>query len=80
MIARTISRRAAGTTAMMFPPISIETPAGVRFYATDPIVKDFTERGASRAERSETMKYQFERPGTFQLPDLSVSLVGSGRE
>ena len=72
VIARTISRRAVDTTAMMFPPIPIETPAGVRFYATDPIVQDFTERGASRAERSETIKYQFERAGTFQLPDLAV--------
>jgi len=72
VITRTISRRAAGTTAMMFPPVAIETPEGVRSYATDPIVRDFTERGASRAERSETIKYQFERPGTFALPDLSV--------
>jgi hypothetical protein len=57
---------------MMFPPVAIETPEGVRSYATDPIVQDFTERGASRAERSETIKYQFERPGTFPLPDLAV--------
>lgn len=73
VLTRTISRRAAGTTAMMFPAVAIETPAGVRFYATDPIVQDFAERGASRAERSETIKYQFERPGTFPLPDLSVT-------
>jgi hypothetical protein len=72
VIARTISRCAAGATAMMFPPISIETPAGVRCYATDPIVQDSTERGASRAERRETIKYQFEQAGTFQLPELAV--------
>jgi len=72
VIARTVWRSAAGTTAMMFPPVPIETPEGVRFYATEPIVQDFTERGASRAERSETIKYQFERPGTFPLPDLSL--------
>ncbi len=72
VIARTILRRAVGTTAMMFPPISIETPGGVRYYATDPVVQDFTERGASRAERSETIKYQFERAGTFPLPDISI--------
>jgi hypothetical protein len=72
VIARTISRRAVGTTAMMFPPVVIETLAGVRCYATDPIVQDFNERGASRAERSETIKYQFERAGTFQLPDLAL--------
>jgi len=73
VISRTISRIATGTTAMMFPPIAIETPAGVRCYASDPIVQDFTQRGDSRAERREMLKYQFERAGTFQLPDLSVN-------
>ncbi len=72
VIARTISRRATDTTAMMFPPVAIETPPGVRSYATDPIVQDSTERGAIRAERSETIKYQFERAGTFELPELAV--------
>jgi hypothetical protein len=72
VIARTISRRADGTTAMLFPPVSIAAPAGVRCYSTDPVVQDVTERGASRAERSETIKYQFERSGTLQLPGISV--------
>lgn len=36
-------------------------------------VQDFTERVASLAVRSETIKYQFEHPGTFQLPDLTVT-------
>ena len=73
VITRDIVRRAAGTTAMMLPPVSIETPPGVRHYVTDPTVQDFTERGASLAVRSETIKYQFERPGTFQLPDVAVT-------
>jgi hypothetical protein len=73
VITRTIVRRAAGTTAMMLPPVVIETPPGVRHYDTDPTVQDFTERGASQAVRSETIKYQFERPGTFVLPDLAVT-------
>jgi hypothetical protein len=72
VITRTIARRAVDTTAMMFPPIPLQTPAGVRSYAGDPIVQDFTERGDSRAERRETIKYQFERAGTFQLPDVAV--------
>lgn len=72
VIERTITRRAEGATAMMLPPIRVETPEGVRHYANDPTLKDFTERGASQAVRSETIKYQFERPGTFQLPDLPV--------
>jgi hypothetical protein len=73
VITRTIARRAVGTTAMMLPPIAIETPPGVRHYDAEPIVQDVTERGVSLAVRSETIKYQFERPGTFQLPDLAVT-------
>ena len=72
VITRTIVRRATGATAMMLPPVGIETPPGVRHYVSDPTVRDFTERGASLAVRSETIKYQFERSGTFQLPDLPV--------
>ena len=73
VITRTVVRRATGTTAMMLPPVDIETPPGVRRYVTDPTVQDFTERGASLAVRHETIKYQFERPGTFALPDLAVT-------
>lgn len=73
VITRTVVRRATGTTAMMLPPVDIETPPGVRRYVTDPTVQDFTERGAAQAVRSETIKYQFERPGTFALPDLAVT-------
>jgi len=72
VIVRTISRRAVGTTAMLLPPIQIETPEGVRHYASAPLVQDFSERGAALAERSETIKYQFERAGTFPLPDITV--------
>ena len=72
VIERTISRRAPATTAMMLPPVSADAPDGVRVYPANAIVQDHTERGASRAERIETIKYQFERPGTFELRDLSV--------
>ena len=73
VIERTITRRATGTTAMMLPPVSSDATEGVRLYSADPILEDHVERGTSWAERRDGIKYQFERPGTFQLP--SVSLV-----
>jgi hypothetical protein len=73
VITRTISRRATGTMAMMFPPIALQVSEGVRSYATDPTVQDFTERGDTRAERSEAIRYQFARSGTFSLPDVTVT-------
>lgn len=73
VIKRTISRQATGTTAMMFPRLDADAPQGVRVYTNDPIVRDNTVRGASTAERIETITYQFERPGTFQLPDQTIT-------
>lgn len=72
VIQRTIDRRAVGTTAMILPPFTLSSPEGVRVYAGDPIVRDHTERGASNAERMETIKYQFERAGTVELPDVQL--------
>jgi hypothetical protein len=57
---------------MMLPPVPADAPEGVRVYPATAIVQDHTERGASRAERIETIKYQFERPGTFELPNVSL--------
>jgi hypothetical protein len=73
VIERTIRRRATGTTAMMLPLVTSDAPESVRVYMADPIVQDQTQRGESTAERSDTFKYQFERAGTFQLPDVSLS-------
>ena len=72
VIERTITRRATGTTAMMLPPFPADAPEGVRVYAVEPIVQDHTERGNAKAERIDTVKYQFEQPGTFELPDVSL--------
>lgn len=70
VIQRTITRRAAGTTAMMIPPAPSEAPDGVRVYTSPPTVEDKTDRGQSNATRRDILKYQFERPGTFDLPEL----------
>ncbi len=70
VVQRTITRRSTGTTAMMFSPVGTEAPGGVRVYLEDPVVVDKTARGESTAERTETIKYQFERAGTFALPEL----------
>ncbi|MCS7467363.1 BatD family protein [Stieleria sp. ICT_E10.1] len=72
VIERRIKRIATGTTAMMIAPISSVAPEGVRVYDADPVVQDRSERGDSSAERSDTVKYQFERPGTFTLADTTI--------
>lgn len=70
VIERTISRRVAGTTAMMLPPVVATAPDGVRVYPTDPVVEDKITRGQLDAMRIETIKYQFQRSGRYDLPDV----------
>ena len=70
VIQRTLTRQTTGTTAMLMSPIPREAPDGVRTYASEPVVQDRTDRGKSSAERGETIKYQFERSGTYELPDV----------
>lgn len=72
VIQRTITRRASGTSAMMLAPIAIAATEGIRIYASDPLVNDNRDRGVTSAERSDTIKYQFEHAGTFDIPDVTI--------
>ncbi|MCB9769394.1 MAG: BatD family protein [Candidatus Omnitrophica bacterium] len=73
VVSRTISRKASGTTAMMFAPVESATIEGVRIYTGDPTVQDKSERGDQTAERTETLKYLFQNPGTYELPEVTIS-------
>jgi hypothetical protein len=68
-----VVRTSEGTTAMMLPPVRAEAPSGVRVYLGQPEVQDKTERGAATAYRKVTIKYQFERAGTYTLPELTFA-------
>lgn len=67
---RRISLQATGTTAMLMTPVAVQTPDNVRVYDSDPEVVDKNDRGDSRSSRLETIKYQFEQPGTYELPAI----------
>jgi len=71
VILRRITRTAEGTTAMLLPPVPSDPPEGVQVYTAPPEVRDHSERGESRAERTDTVKYQFQRAGSFVLPELT---------
>ena len=80
VIVRSVERNATGTTAMMMPPSSSDAPDGVRVYQSNPTVQDRSERGEATAVRIETIKYQFESPGTFELPSLEFAWWDSGAD
>jgi len=71
IVERMITQRASGTAAMMIAPVTSAAPSDVRVYLADPIVKDQNQRGEAIAERIDTIKYQFQQAGTYQLPDMS---------
>ncbi len=70
VVQRVITRNAEGTTAMILPPVSATAPNGIRLYTSDPDVHDRVDRDQSGSVRSETLKYQFERAGSFKLPEI----------
>ena len=71
VVQRVVTQSAKGTTAMMLPPLSATAPSGIRLHTSAPDVHDRIERGQSDSVRSETLKYQFERIGSYRLPDIS---------
>lgn len=68
VIQRTVTRNAMGTVSMMLTPIEQPAISGIRIYQPDPVVSDNSNRGESTAKRVDTIKYQFQRGGTFELP------------
>lgn len=70
VIQRTITR-SVSTTAMLLPPASTDAPDGVQVYASDPTVEDKITRGQLDATRIDTIKYQFQRAGKYELPALT---------
>jgi len=67
---RTIIQRASQMTGMALAAAPTDTPDGVRVYPGQPEVTDKTERGDFLGERRETITYQLQKPGSFELPEL----------
>jgi hypothetical protein len=68
---RTIVQRAAQITGMALATAPTDAPDDVRVYPGQPEVTDKTERGDFLGERRETITYLLQKPGTFELPELS---------
>ena len=68
---RTIVQRAAQMTGMALAAAPTDAPDGVRVYPGQPEVTDKTERGDFLGERRETITYLLQKPGNFELPELT---------
>jgi hypothetical protein len=70
---RTITQHAKDVAGMALAPASSDAPPGVRVYPGRPAVNDDLERGDFSGERSETVTYLCESPGSFTLPAQSFA-------
>ena len=68
---RTIVQRAKQLSGMALAPAPTNAPEGVRVYPGKPEVSDNMQRGAFLGERSETLTYLLQQPGTVELPALT---------
>lgn len=80
VIRRTVTQNASGTSAIMLASIRQTAPEGVRLYTERPEVIDKNERGEISATRTDVIKYQFARPGTFEIPPIEVLWFNIGSE
>jgi len=68
---RTITQRAPDITGMALAPAPADAPEGLRVYPGEAATRDKLERGDFLGERSETLTYLVQQPGTHTLPALT---------
>ncbi|MGI9518556.1 MAG: BatD family protein [Pirellulaceae bacterium] len=71
-INRTITLQATDVPGMALPPISFPKPAGLAAYSGSPEVADHEERGSLTGQRSDSITYVCEGPGTFEMPAVAI--------
>lgn len=69
---RTIRFSAPDIPAMVFPPIPAARAEGLGVYPKAPQVRDYSNRGERRGERTETVAYVCERPGRVRIPAMRL--------
>ncbi|MEM8677816.1 MAG: hypothetical protein AAGF97_00545 [Planctomycetota bacterium] len=80
VVKRTVTREAQGTTAMLMVPMTTMAPEGVRVFESPPVIQDDVDRGTIVARRVDTVRYQFELPGVFELPAFEFRWWDSQRQ
>lgn len=68
---RTIIQRAPEVPGMALAPAPTAAPVGIRVYPGQASSSDKLERGDFLGERSETITYLMQKPGTLELPALT---------
>ena len=69
-VTRTIQIKAAGMTAMAFPPPPTVSLTGIRLYQETPTVTDSIQRGELQGQREDRLTYLFQEPGLTTVPAI----------
>jgi hypothetical protein len=69
---RTLTLSAPDVPGMVFPPLPLARVDGLAVYPRPPVVQDQTERGTFTGQRTQTVTYVCERPGSVTLPALRL--------
>lgn len=80
VVTRSITRSASDTSAMFLEPFEPVSMDGVKVYVGDPGIEETSERGVTRIQRTDYLKYQFTRGGTFDIPSIRYSWWDPERE
>jgi hypothetical protein len=66
----TVKRRANAISAMLLPPLPVFRIEGLAAYPQAPEVNDKTNRGDLSGERTDTIVWVVEKPGTYDFPGI----------
>ena len=66
----TVKRRAGDISAMLLPPLPVFRAEGLEAYPQAPEVNDKTNRGDLTGERTDTIIWVLEKPGTYDIPGI----------
>ena len=66
----TVSRRAKDISAMLLPPLPVFEAGGLAAYPQAPEVSDKTERGELTGERTDSIIWVLEKPGSYEIPGI----------
>jgi hypothetical protein len=72
-ITRSVTLQADDVSGMAFTPIEEDDLPGVGRYRAEPVVEDVINRGSLSGRRTEKVTYVFERAGSVQIPDITVT-------
>ena len=79
-LVRRIYRRASESVSELIPPIEWDQIEDVSFYPGRATTQNNRSKTAISAERTDVMRYLFEKEGTVEIPEMTLMWWNAGRQ